>query len=161
SPSNRYARSCGRTLPWGSSTGATSGLRARPLGRDACLASGECTRSAVRLAHNIAIKFPSRCTRKIRRRQAGRFPSRGSGVPRMASRVPELRGKGAARIGRMNVERVTEPGAEWDEFAESCPTANPGHASGWSQVMRRSYHLHMYHLVAREVAGNVAGILAL
>src|SRR5262249_45466056 len=141
--------------------GATSGLRARPLVRDACFASGECTRSAEPLAHKIAIKFPSRCARKIGRCRVGSFPSRGSGVPRMGSRVPEIRGTGAARIGRMNVERVTEPGADWDEFAESCPTANPGHAAGWSQVMRRSYGLRVYHLLAREVTGRIAGILAL
>ena len=61
----------------------------------------------------------------------------------------------------MNVELVTEPGPEWDEFAESRAEVSLGHASAWSRVIRESYGLRVYHLVAHEVAGRIAGILAL
>jgi FemAB-related protein (PEP-CTERM system-associated) len=61
----------------------------------------------------------------------------------------------------MNIEAVTEPGPEWDEFAESRPDASLGHAAAWGRVLRASYRLSIHHLVARELTGRIAGVLAL
>ena len=36
----------------------------------------------------------------------------------------------------MRVERVAEPGAEWDAFAESTPGGGLGHAAAWHRVLR-------------------------
>jgi len=61
----------------------------------------------------------------------------------------------------MNVERVTEPNEEWDHFAESMPGVCLGHAAAWASILRDSYGLEPCHLAARDVDGQIAGILPL
>jgi FemAB-related protein (PEP-CTERM system-associated) len=61
----------------------------------------------------------------------------------------------------MRVERVAEPGAEWDAFAESTPGGGLGHAAAWHRVMREAYGLEPEYLAARDPAGGLAGILPL
>lgn len=61
----------------------------------------------------------------------------------------------------MQVERVAEPGAEWDAFVESTPGASLGHASAWQRVLRNAYGLASEYLMARDPAGAVAGVLPL
>jgi FemAB-related protein (PEP-CTERM system-associated) len=61
----------------------------------------------------------------------------------------------------MNVELVADPGPAWDEFAESRPDATLGHAAAWARVLRQAYGLRVHPLLARDVAGRIAGVLAL
>lgn len=61
----------------------------------------------------------------------------------------------------MQVERVAEPGAEWDEFAEATPGVCVGHAAAWASVFREAYHLEPCYLAARSAAGELTGILPL
>jgi hypothetical protein len=61
----------------------------------------------------------------------------------------------------MQVERVVEPDAEWDEFAESTPGVCVGHAAAWASVFREAYHLEPCYLAARGASGELAGILPL
>jgi FemAB-related protein (PEP-CTERM system-associated) len=61
----------------------------------------------------------------------------------------------------MQVERVVEPGAEWDEFAESTPGVCVGHAAAWASVLREAYRLEPLYLAARSAGGEMMGILPL
>lgn len=61
----------------------------------------------------------------------------------------------------MQVERVVEPGSEWDEFAESTPGVCVGHAAAWAKILRDAYHLKPCYLAARRGSGELAGILPL
>jgi len=61
----------------------------------------------------------------------------------------------------MRVERVVEPGAEWDAFAQATPGAGLGHAAAWHRVLREAYGLAPEYLAAREVGGALAGVLPL
>jgi FemAB-related protein (PEP-CTERM system-associated) len=61
----------------------------------------------------------------------------------------------------VRVEIASEPGAHWDAFAQSRPEATLGHAAAWAKIIRQGYGLPTYHLIARDVAGTVAGVLAL
>jgi FemAB-related protein (PEP-CTERM system-associated) len=61
----------------------------------------------------------------------------------------------------MHVELVTDPGRNWDEFAESRPDSSLGHASAWARVFHQAYGLRPYLLCARGVAGGIAGLLPL
>jgi FemAB-related protein (PEP-CTERM system-associated) len=61
----------------------------------------------------------------------------------------------------MRVERVPEPGAEWDEFVEAQPGATLAHAAGWSAVVRQAYGLEPVYLAAREAGGALRGVLPL
>jgi FemAB-related protein (PEP-CTERM system-associated) len=61
----------------------------------------------------------------------------------------------------MRVERVAEPGAEWDAFAERTPGGGLGHAAAWHRVLREAYGLAPEYLAARDPAGGLAGILPL
>jgi serine/alanine adding enzyme len=61
----------------------------------------------------------------------------------------------------MQVERVAEPGAEWDEFAEATAGACVGHAAAWASVLREAYRLEPCYLAARGASGELAGILPL
>lgn len=61
----------------------------------------------------------------------------------------------------MQVERVVDPGAEWDEFAESTSGACVGHAAAWAAILREAYRLAPCYLAARRTSGELAGILPL
>jgi FemAB-related protein (PEP-CTERM system-associated) len=61
----------------------------------------------------------------------------------------------------MRVERVHEPGAEWDAFVESTPGAALSHAAAWAQVLRAAYGLEPCYLAARHGSGALAGVLPL
>ena len=61
----------------------------------------------------------------------------------------------------MLVERVAEPGAEWDAFVESVPGATLGHAAAWAAVVREAYGLEPLYLAARDAAGALQGVLPL
>ncbi|MCC6641411.1 MAG: GNAT family N-acetyltransferase [Deltaproteobacteria bacterium] len=61
----------------------------------------------------------------------------------------------------MRIERVTEPGAEWDAFVESVPGATLGHAAAWAGVARAAYGLEPVFLAARNAAGALRGVLPL
>jgi serine/alanine adding enzyme len=60
----------------------------------------------------------------------------------------------------MQVERVAEPGAEWDAFAEGTPGATLAHAAAWLRVVRDAYGLASLGLAARA-GGELRGILPL
>jgi FemAB-related protein (PEP-CTERM system-associated) len=59
----------------------------------------------------------------------------------------------------MQIEKVDEPGTEWDEFAESTPGVCIGHAAAWASVFRDAYHLKPCYLAARGTSGELVGIL--
>jgi len=61
----------------------------------------------------------------------------------------------------MQIERVADPGAEWDAFVEATPGANLGHAAAWQRVLRDAYGLQSEYLAARDPAGALAGVLPL
>jgi FemAB-related protein (PEP-CTERM system-associated) len=61
----------------------------------------------------------------------------------------------------MQVERVADPGAEWDAFVEATPGANLGHASAWQRVLRNAYGLASEYLAVRDAGGALAGVLPL
>ncbi len=61
----------------------------------------------------------------------------------------------------MRVERVAEPGAEWDAFVEATPGATLAHAAGWARVVRESYGLSPVYLAARDSEGGLCGVLPL
>jgi len=61
----------------------------------------------------------------------------------------------------VNVELVTNPGRDWDEFAQAHPEVGLGHASAWARTFRESYGLRPVFLCAREVTGGIAGLLPL
>jgi FemAB-related protein (PEP-CTERM system-associated) len=61
----------------------------------------------------------------------------------------------------MHIEHVSDPGAEWDEFAEETPGATLGHAAAWARVLREAYGLAPHYLAARDADGRLAGLLPL
>ncbi len=61
----------------------------------------------------------------------------------------------------MQIERVADPGDEWDAFVEATPGASLGHAAGWQRVLRDAYGLDSEYLAARDAAGALAGVLPL
>lgn len=61
----------------------------------------------------------------------------------------------------MRVERVAEPGAEWDAFVEATPGATLAHAAGWARVVREAYGLASVYLAARDSGGGLTGVLPL
>ena len=61
----------------------------------------------------------------------------------------------------MRVDRVAEPGAEWDEFVEAMPGGTLAHASGWAAVVREAYRLEPRYLAARDGRGGLVGVLPL
>jgi FemAB-related protein (PEP-CTERM system-associated) len=61
----------------------------------------------------------------------------------------------------MRVERVTEPGGEWDEFVQATPGATLAHAAGWATVVREAYGLEPVFLAARSEDGPLRGVLPL
>jgi FemAB-related protein (PEP-CTERM system-associated) len=61
----------------------------------------------------------------------------------------------------MQIESVTDPGGDWDEFAESRPDCRLGHAAAWARILRDGYGLRVHCLIAREVTGRIAGIASL
>lgn len=70
-------------------------------------------------------------------------------------------GRGLLYSAPMRVERLPEPGAEWDEFVESMPGATLAHAAGWAAVMREGYRLEPVFLGARGEGGTLRGVLPL
>jgi FemAB-related protein (PEP-CTERM system-associated) len=61
----------------------------------------------------------------------------------------------------MRVERVAEPGPEWDAFVAATAGASLGHAAAWHRVLREGYGLQPVYLAAREAGGALAGVLPL
>ncbi len=61
----------------------------------------------------------------------------------------------------MQIERVADPGAEWDAFVEAMPGASLGHAAAWQRVLHNAYGLASEYLAARDPAGAIAGVLPL
>ena len=41
----------------------------------------------------------------------------------------------------MQLEKVDEPGAEWDAFVEATPGGALGHAAAWASILREAYGL--------------------
>jgi len=61
----------------------------------------------------------------------------------------------------MQLERVDDPGPEWDAFVEATPGAALGHAAGWARILRDAYGLAPHYLAARDATGALAGVLPL
>jgi len=61
----------------------------------------------------------------------------------------------------MRIERLAEPGPDWDEFVEARSDATLAHAAPWLAVMREAYGLEPHGLVARDEAGRIRGVLPL
>jgi FemAB-related protein (PEP-CTERM system-associated) len=61
----------------------------------------------------------------------------------------------------MHIEHVSDPGAEWDAFAEAMPGATLGHAAAWARILREAYGLAPHYLAARSPGGELAGVLPL
>src|SRR5262245_51220995 len=61
----------------------------------------------------------------------------------------------------MQVERVDDPGSEWDAFVEAAPGAALGHAGAWARILREAYRLAPHYLAARGAGGALAGVLPL
>ncbi len=61
----------------------------------------------------------------------------------------------------VHVERVQEPGPEWDRFVEAMPGAALGHAAAWAAILREAYALTAHYLAVRDAAGALAGVLPL
>ncbi|CAG0992364.1 hypothetical protein MYXO_02476 [Myxococcaceae bacterium] len=59
----------------------------------------------------------------------------------------------------MRIERVDDPGAEWDEFVAATPGATLAHAAAWPRVFRDAYGLESLCLAARDAGGRLAGVL--
>jgi FemAB-related protein (PEP-CTERM system-associated) len=59
----------------------------------------------------------------------------------------------------MRVEKVPDPGSEWDTFAATRPDAALGHAAAWAPILRSAYGLAPLYLAAREPGGALAGVL--
>ncbi len=62
---------------------------------------------------------------------------------------------------RMQIEKIDDPGTEWDEFAESTAGVCVGHAAAWASVFRDAYRLEPCYLAARGATGELVGILPL
>jgi serine/alanine adding enzyme len=61
----------------------------------------------------------------------------------------------------MKLDRIDDPGAEWDAFVEATAGGALGHAAAWARVMRESYRLAPHYLAARDTRGALAGVLPL
>ena len=61
----------------------------------------------------------------------------------------------------MQLEKVDEPGAEWDAFVEATPGGALGHAAAWASILREAYGLAPHYLAARDASGALAGVLPL
>jgi FemAB-related protein (PEP-CTERM system-associated) len=61
----------------------------------------------------------------------------------------------------MQLERVEDPGAEWDAFVEATPGAALGHAAAWARILRDAYGLSPHYLAARNASGALVGVLPL
>src|SRR5881409_2114456 len=65
------------------------------------------------------------------------------------------------RGNRMQLEKVDEPGAEWDAFVEATPGGALGLAAAWASILREAYGLSPHYLAARDASGALAGVLPL
>lgn len=61
----------------------------------------------------------------------------------------------------MRVERIEDPGAEWDRFVEDHPEGRLGHAAAWARILADAYHLEPCFLAARGLEGSISGVLPL
>jgi FemAB-related protein (PEP-CTERM system-associated) len=61
----------------------------------------------------------------------------------------------------VNLEEITEPGAEWSAFVAGEPCATLAHDAAWASVMREAYGVEPHYLVARAVGGEIVGVLPL
>ena len=61
----------------------------------------------------------------------------------------------------MQLERIADPGSEWDTFVEGTPGGSLGHAAAWAQILRESYGLVPHYLAVRDASGALAGVLPL
>jgi FemAB-related protein (PEP-CTERM system-associated) len=61
----------------------------------------------------------------------------------------------------IQLERVADPGAEWDAFVETTPGGALGHAAAWARILRESYGLAPHYLAVRDASGALAGVLPL
>jgi FemAB-related protein (PEP-CTERM system-associated) len=61
----------------------------------------------------------------------------------------------------MRVERVGEPGSEWDSFVERLPGGTLAHAAAWCSILWEAYRLESVYLAARGDDGNIRGVLPL
>lgn len=69
---------------------------------------------------------------------------------------------GAADILRpVRIERVADPGPDWDDYVESRPGASLGHAAAWSRALRDGYGIETAYLCARNGTGTIRGVLPL
>lgn len=61
----------------------------------------------------------------------------------------------------LRVERYTGTPAEWDAFVRARPGATHCHLHGWKAVIERVFGHECIYLVARDGAGEIAGVLPL
>jgi FemAB-related protein (PEP-CTERM system-associated) len=61
----------------------------------------------------------------------------------------------------MQLERIDDPGSEWDAFVEAAPGGALGHAAAWARILRESYGLAPHYLAVRDASGALAGVLPL
>ncbi|MGH0037035.1 MAG: GNAT family N-acetyltransferase [Myxococcota bacterium] len=64
-------------------------------------------------------------------------------------------------MSQPKVERVEEPGVEWDAFVEAQPGAQLGHAAAWARILREGYGIAPRYLAARDGDGQLLGVLPL
>lgn len=64
-------------------------------------------------------------------------------------------------LRRVRVERVEDPGKDWDDYVESRAGASLGHAAAWSHALREGYGIEPVYLRARNDAGAIRGVLPL
>jgi FemAB-related protein (PEP-CTERM system-associated) len=61
----------------------------------------------------------------------------------------------------LRVERYVGDGAEWDAFVRAAPGWTHFHLAGWRRVMEHALGHECVYLVARNVAGDLEGVLPL
>jgi FemAB-related protein (PEP-CTERM system-associated) len=69
--------------------------------------------------------------------------------------------RGADILRDVRVERVEDPGKDWDDYVESRPGASLGHAAAWARALREGYGIGTVYLRARDDTGAVRGVLPL
>lgn len=67
----------------------------------------------------------------------------------------------AVAFAIVQVTQTDSPGNEWDEFVESTPGAQLGHAAAWAGILRDAYGLEPLYLTARRSTGEIDGVLPL
>lgn len=67
----------------------------------------------------------------------------------------------AASTNDLRVERVSEPGHEWDRFVSSSPESTFSHLAGWHGIMRDVFRHEPIYLASRDATGAYRGVLPL